>query len=249
MASALGASAAASAATPDPKSAAACKYIKEAITGLTTLDTAVCTGAGAAPIPTPPVPPATLTKKGIEDWLKAKDVFVGNEYLQDVTVSDVDAVGAFTITNNADTTKVFKGAASMVLDDEKDNIAVALSGTPAKKMVLKGGRRGKRSARRNRGRKSSKSSRSSKGGRGNRSRRGGKKSRRGRTNKRRNGGAKMGPRMGKELQAWAKRQEKATGKPPITNVTIDKTKTRPQATGSKQRSDSGKYNAAQNRGF
>jgi hypothetical protein len=183
----------------------------EALNKLTTdFKTAVgCTVTVATPLPLPPTPPPPsirLTKRVIEDWLEVKDLIKGNDFLKGATVVVDDVAGSFTITNKTDSLKVFTGGVFMVLDDVANEIAVALSGTPTQKMVLTGGRRGKRSARRNRGRKSS---RSSKGGRGNRSRRSkgskGRKSR-GRTNKRRNGGAKMGPKMGKELQAWMKRQ-------------------------------------------
>jgi len=55
--------------------------------------------------------------------------------------------------------------------------------------------------------------------------------------------------MGKELKAWIKRQQKATGIAPISKATIAATKTKSQATGSEQRSESSKYAAAQARGL
>jgi hypothetical protein len=176
-----------------------------------------------------------MSKESILDWLKTKEV--ANDFLKGATVTDDD--GSFKIAVDDKTFDLVESAGT--IDDQADAIAAALSGTPTQKMVLKGGRRGKRSARRNR-----RSSKSSKGGRGNRSRRsrkGCKKSRRGgRTIK---GGAKMG----KELQAWMKRQKAATGIDPISKKTIAKTKTKSQATGSEQRSDSGKYVEATKRKF
>ena len=53
--------------------------------------------------------------------------------------------------------------------------------------------------------------------------------------------------MSKELKAWMKRQEKATGVKPISKKTIDAAKTTSQATGSEQRSESGKHVAAKQR--
>ena len=123
--------------------------------------------------------------------------------------------------------------------------AAAPGATAPGAAASEGGRRGKRSVR--------KGSRGSKSRRGNRSRKGGKsrghkgskgRKSRGRTNKRK-GGAKMG----KELKAWMKRQKAATGIDPISKATIAATKTKPQATGSDQRLESGKHVAAQARGF
>ena len=55
--------------------------------------------------------------------------------------------------------------------------------------------------------------------------------------------------MSKELKAWMERQKKATGLTAISKKTIDAAKTTSQATGSEQRSESGKHVAAKNRGF
>ena len=98
-----------------------------------------------------------------------------------------------------------------------------------------GGRRRKRSMRKGR--------RSSKGGRRSRARKGskGRKSR-GRT-------IKGGTKMTKELKAWMDRQKKATGLTAISKKTIAATKTKSQATGSEQRSESGKHVVAQARGL
>jgi hypothetical protein len=129
---------------------------------------------------------------------------------------------------------------STTLDDIKEIILADLTD---KKTPLNGGRRGKRSARRGRGRKSSK------GGR--RSRKGGRRSRgcKGRKSRGRSNKSKGGAKMGKELKAWMKRQQKATGIPPISKATIAATKTNPQSTGSAQRSESSKHVAAQSRGL
>lgn len=98
--------------------------------------------------------------------------------------------------------------------------------------AAEGGRRRKRSARK-----------------GRRSRKGGRKSRgcKGRRSRGRARTIKGGVKMSKELKAWMERQKKATGITAISKKTIDATKTKTQATGSEQRSESGKHVAAKQR--
>jgi hypothetical protein len=233
----------ASPAAPDPKSKAACEYIDKSLDGLNKLKTAVCSGAEKAPLAAAAKPAsglATLNQPDIEAWLKTKGAIAGNEFLLDATVAKGTGDKADEFIIKAKDGKTFNIQENLGLDATADEIAATLSGVEGKTMVMAGGRRRKRSARR--------SFRSSKGCRGNRSRRsrkGGKKSRRGgRTNKRRNGGT-----IGPALKAWLERQKAATGKDPISKKTIAKTKTKSQATGSEQRLESGKSVAAKNRGF
>lgn len=226
---------------PADKSKAACKYMDD-LTDLTTkFKTEVgCSAAAAGPPVTPALPAATtLTQAEIETWLQNKET--ANAFLKGATVAvDSSATGSFIITHVSDHAKTFTVTEKMDLDNEKDNIAAALDkiGT-----TMAGGRRGKRSARRGRGHKSSKGGRRSfKGGRRSRGCKGRKS--RGRSNK-----SKGGAKMGKELKAWMKRQQKATGITPISKATIAATKTKPQANGSAQRSESSKHVAAQARGL
>ena len=232
--------------TPPPaatdKSKAACDYMNS-LTDLTTkFKTAVgCTGAGAPPAPVI----TTLTEPDIKSWLKTKAAIKGNEFLDGAIVAKDNNPGKtdeFTIT--AKNGKTFNIQENFGLDATADEIAVALSGTPTQTMVMAGGRRGKRSARR--GRRSFKSGRRSR-----RSRKGGRRSRgcKGRKSRGRSNKSKGGAKMGKELKAWMKRQQKATGIPPISKATIAATKTNPQSTGSAQRSESSKHVAAQSRGL
>ena len=225
------------AAPPDPKSAAACTYMDN-LTKLTTdFKAAVSCPAGTGPPGPPALPAATaLTQADIEKWLKPKET--ANAFLAGATVAVDSVAGSFTITHTTNPAKVFNGSLSMVLDDEANNIAAALdpastSSTPTK---MVGGRRGKRSARR---------SKSRKGGR--KSRKGGRKSRGCKGRRSRGRTIKGGAKMSKELKAWMKRQEKATGVKPISKKTIDAAKTTSQATGSEQRSESGKHVAAKQR--
>ena len=156
------------------KSKAACDFITQTNKGLTTLSKSVCNNPdAAAPESTDPkpadTPPANLTEDSIKSWLQGKEAT--NEFLKGAKVA-VDADGSFTITHASNAEKVFNGTVTLVLDDERNNIAAALGPDGTKEMA--GGRRGKRSARK--GRKSSKGGRRSRKGKGKRK---GKKSRRG----------------------------------------------------------------------
>ena len=227
------------------KSKAACDYIEESLAGLNKLKTAVCTDAGS---PGPVVEPAA-------DATKLKATL--DPLLETIKSKNKSTAGipALALNVDGDTLKLSGG------DDAPAEVVVPVKVTTKEGLIefittnaenlgvvigpgLEGGRRGKRSARRGHGRKSSKGGRRSfKGGRRSRARKGnkGRKSR-GRTIK---GGAKMS----KELKAWMKRQKAATGIAPISKKTIDATKTTSQATGSEQRSDSGKYVEATKRGL
>lgn len=218
------------------KSKAACDYIVESLTGLTNLKAAVCAGAGPILAVDPKIASDALLKK-IQDMLeKIKTDNKGHPETNtiDAFKADQDALHPFEVS-----IKSVAGSNAMsdstTLDDIKGIILAELTD---KKTPLNGGRRGKRSARRSR--------RNSKGGR--RSRKGGK-SHKGRKSRGRSNKSKGGAKMGKELKAWMKRQQKATGIPPISKATIAATKTNPQSTGSAQRSESSKHVAAQSRGL
>ena len=219
----------------EDRSAAACKYIDEAIKGLTTLNTAVCLKTEGDKGP----PDKKLTKANIEAWIAVKKNT--NAFLEGAIVSETKVGDVYEITVGDKTFTLLSTAGT--IEDQADIIAAALdpASTTEKPTKMKGGRRGKRSARR---------SKSRKGGR--RSRKGGKKSRGCKGNKgRRSRGRtiKGGAKMSKELKAWMKRQKKATGITAISKKTIDAAKTTSQATGSEQRSDSSKHVAAKQRNF
>ena len=234
------------------KSAAACKYMDD-LTDLTNkFKTAVScpAGAGAGTPVTPPVDPAAAAAaaQGLKDLLEPEltniqKMNTSNKILQDLKFTVV-GISVELSDPNTPANKIIVTDKVNTRDDLLAFIttnAAALGVDVA--VALNGGRRGKRSARRGR--------RSSKGHKGGRSRKGGRRSRgckgrksRGRSNKS-NGGAKMG----KELKAWMKRQKTATGITPISKATIAATKTKPQSTGSAQRSESSKHVAAQSRGL
>ena len=219
----------------EDRSAAACKYIDEAIKGLTTLNTAVCDGAG-------PIGPAVDPKKAESDVKFEKLNSLVKAIMGKNTSIDLKHVKV-TQGSAPDYLVTIEGGSSPIQfvgketeDEIRANINTAFSLT-----LSGGGRRGKRSARR---------SKSFKGGR--RSRKGGRKSRGCKGNKGRRSRArtiKGGAKMGKELKAWMARQQKATGVAPISKATIAATKTKSQATGSEQRSDSSKHVAAKQRNF
>jgi hypothetical protein len=183
----------------DPKLKAACKYIDQSLAGLQTLQGEVCNkkAGDAAPVKEekeevgPAADAKPMTQESILSWLRDKQE--KNEFLKDAKVAVNDADGSFTIAHATEASKIYTGAVTTNLDNDKDNIAAALdpkstTETPTKML---GGRRRKRSARR--------SFRSSKGGRRSRKgKKGGRRSRgckcsksckcrkcRGRTNKRR----------------------------------------------------------------
>ena len=234
------------------KSAAACKYMDD-LTDLTNkFKTAVScpAGAGAGTPVTPPVDPAAAAAaaQGLKDLLEPEltniqSINAVNKNLQDlifiVVGNDVE------LSNKNSPTKKIIVTDNVNTRDDLLAFITANAGTLGVDVAiaLNGGRRGKRSARRGRGHKSSKGGRRSfKGGRRSRGCKGRKS--RGRSNK-----SKGGAKMGKELKAWMKRQQKATGIPPISKATIAATKTNPQANGSAQRSESSKHVAAQARGL
>ena len=226
----------------DPKSKAACEYM-DSLTDLTTdFKTKVgCTATAAGPTPLPPALPvvdpaaaAAATRKAEVEGFLAKIKTDNNATRKtelDPLKVEQDAPPGYAIFIRGGTTEVAVGDK----DNEvavKDNIAAMLKGAA----LTGGGRRGKRSARR---------SKSRKGGR--KSRKGGRRSRGCKGRKSRGRTIKCGAKMSKELKAWIKRQEKATGVKPISKKTIDAAKTTSQATGSEQRSESGKHVAAKQR--
>ena len=233
------------------KSKAACDYMNESLAGLTKLKTAVCAGAGAGagtPV-TPPVDPAAAAAaQGLKDLLEPEltniqKMNTSNKILQDLKFTVV-GISVELSDPNTPANKIIVTDKVNTRDDLLAFIttnAAALGVDVA--VALNGGRRGKRSARRGR--------RSSKGHKGGRSRKGGRRSRgcKGRKSRGRSNKSKGGAKMGKELKAWMKRQQKATGIPPISKATIAATKTNPQSTGSAQRSESSKHVAAQARGL
>jgi hypothetical protein len=182
-------------AVEDPKSAAACKYIKDAIKGLSELDTAVCSDAvDAAPVKGEkeeggPASAATERKKVLEAFLT--EIQTANKDTAGLVALAVNVVGDTVKLSNGDAKVDVPAEVATKIDlmkfitDNAATLGVAIAD------ALKGGRRGKRSARR--------SFRSSKGGRRSRKgKKGGRRSRgckcsksckcrkcRGRTNKRR----------------------------------------------------------------
>ena len=235
------------------KSAAACKYMDD-LTDLTNkFKTAVScpAGAGAGTPVTPPVDPAAAAAaaQGLKDLLEPEltniqSINAVNKNLQDlifiVVGNDVE------LSNKNSPTKKIIVTDNVNTRDDLLAFITANAGTLGVDVAiaLNGGRRGKRSARR--GRRSFKSGRRSR-----RSRKGGRRSRgcKGRKSRGRSNKSKGGAKMGKELKAWMKRQQKATGITPISKATIAATKTNPQSTGSAQRSESSKHVAAQSRGL
>ena len=231
----------------DPKSKAACDYIDESLTGLTQLKTAVCNksdlGATTSSFSSsssskPDAAAAAAAKRKVEVEGFLTNIKTNNSArkteLEPLRV-DQGAAPDYAIFIKGGKTEV----PVIITDNEaeiKKNIEGMIEGDP----LTGGGRRGKRSARR---------SKSRKGGR--RSRKGGKKSRgcKGRKSRGRARTIKGGTKMTKELKAWMDRQKKATGIAPISKATIAAAKTTSQATGSKQRSDSGKYVEATKRGL
>jgi len=227
------------------KSDAACKYILKASDDLKALNDAVCSGAGAGT--GAPIPPVVDPKKKESDALLKKIQGMLDKIKSENTSHPDSAavIQAFKVDQATATpfeVSIKSKTSNPVMSDGTtiEDIKELIKGDLIDKTTsLKGGRRGKRSVRRNR--------RSFKGGRGNRSRR----SRKGKKGGRRSRGRtiKGGAKMGKELKEWLKRQQRATGVAPISKKTIAATKTKPQATGSAQRSESSKHVAAGVRGL
>ena len=168
---------------PVDKSVAACTYMDN-LTKLTTdFKTAVSCPATAAGTPLPPALPV-VDPKVTSDALRTKiqdmleKIKTDNNSHPETTTIDAFKVDQATSTPFDVSIKSAAGSNAMsdstTLDDIK---GIILADLTDKKTPLKGGRRGKRSARRGRGRKSRKGGRRSRGCKGRRSR--------GRTNKRR----------------------------------------------------------------
>jgi hypothetical protein len=223
------------------RSKAACDYINTAIAGLTKLNTEVCDKKDGYSAPVKkeeepvkkeedPAAAAAARKTVLEGFLTK----IKSENPLLITRLDAFAV-EIDLADNKISVKGDRGVLQEVLADESTEPQFKTLITNMLGEKIAGGRRGKRSARK--GRKSFKGGRRSRKGKGSKGRRS-----RSRTIK---GGAKMG----KELQAWMKRQKAATGIAPISKKTIAATKTKSQATGSEQRSDSGKHVEATKRKF